>query len=43
MTQTRQEQEAWVKHMLEEHAEIIGKNVTYNLLNRHILPIFGNA
>lgn len=26
---------------LEKHADIVGKNVTYNLLNRHILPIFG--
>ena len=25
----------------EKHAEIIGKNVTKNLLERHILPIFG--
>jgi len=27
---------------LEEHREIIGRNVTYNLLERHILPIFGS-
>jgi hypothetical protein len=26
---------------LEKHSDIIGRNVTYNLLNRHILPIFG--
>ncbi len=26
---------------LEKHAEIIGRNVTYNLLERHIKPIFG--
>ncbi|MFA7172274.1 MAG: tagaturonate epimerase family protein [Kiritimatiellia bacterium] len=28
-------------HALEKHADIVGKNVTYNLLERHILPIFG--
>ncbi len=27
---------------LDEHAAIIGRNVAHNLLNRHILPIFGN-
>ena len=26
---------------LKEHAEIVGENVTNNLLNRHIIPIFG--
>jgi hypothetical protein len=26
---------------LEKHADIVGKNVTHNLLERHILPIFG--
>lgn len=26
---------------LEKHAETVGKNVTYNLLERHILPLFG--
>ncbi len=26
---------------LEKHEDIVGKNVTHNLLNRHILPIFG--
>ena len=28
---------------LEEHAEIIGRNVASNLLNRHIVPIFGTG
>ena len=26
---------------LEKHSEIVGRNVTHNLLNRHIIPIFG--
>ena len=26
---------------LEKHADIVGKNVTHNLLARHIIPIFG--
>ena len=26
---------------LEKHEETVAKNVTHNLLNRHILPIFG--
>lgn len=26
---------------LEKHCGIVGRNVTHNLLNRHILPIFG--
>lgn len=28
-------------HALEKYADIVGKNVTYNLLERHIRPIFG--
>lgn len=30
-------------HALEKHAAVVGKNVTHNLLERHILPIFGSA
>ena len=26
---------------LKEHADVVGRNVTNNLLNRHIIPIFG--
>jgi len=26
---------------LEKHADIVGKNVTHNLLARHLIPIFG--
>ncbi len=26
---------------LEKHSDIVGRNVTHNLLNRHLLPIFG--
>ncbi|MDE0838173.1 MAG: tagaturonate epimerase family protein, partial [Kiritimatiellae bacterium] len=26
---------------LEKHADIVGKNVTHNFLERHIIPIFG--
>jgi hypothetical protein len=28
-------------HALEKHADVVGKNVTHNLLERHILSIFG--
>ncbi len=26
---------------LEKHWDIVGRNVTHNILNRHLLPIFG--
>ena len=26
---------------LEKHSDIVGRNVTHNLLNRHLIPIFG--
>jgi hypothetical protein len=26
--------------LLETHKEIIGRNVTFNLYNRHMLPLF---
>ena len=28
------------KDALEEHAEVIGRNVTNNILNRHLIPLF---
>ena len=28
-------------HALEKHADIVGKNVTHNFLERHLVPIFG--
>jgi len=29
-------------HALEKHADVVGKNVTHNFLERHLLPIFGD-